>query len=327
MMKILLTGATGFLGSRVTHAFAEQGHSLRVFHRPQSRVDTIRQYVSEFFAGEITDPIAALRASDGVETIIHMAADLSHWSRYRERIFRTNVTGTRIMAEVAKTAGVGTLVHVSSIAAVGYSADGNAITEESPNNFVPLNLLYHESKRLAEGEALDACRYGVNVVIVNPGVLYGPRDLSHTFGHTMLELAKGKIPGHPTGGLSVTDVDDAAYGIISALQHGRSGERYLLTGHNLTYAEVFKAQAEMVGTTYDGRALSPALLHVAARAFELRSKFTGSEPRLTLDNAKIAPLLMWYDHSKAARELQYRSRPLHETLERMAAAYRAAGLL
>jgi dihydroflavonol-4-reductase len=327
VMKILLTGATGFLGSRVTHSFAQYGHTLRVLHRPQSRIDGVRQYVSEFMAGDVTDPIAALRAADGVDAIVHMAADLSHWSRYRERIYRTNVTGTRVIAEGAKTAGVSTLVHVSSIAAVGFSRDGQPIDEQAPNNFLPLKLLYHESKRLAEDEAMDARRYGVNVVIVNPGVLYGPRDLSHTFGHTMLELAKGKIPGHPTGGLSVTDVDDAALGIVAALQHGQSGERYLLTGHNMTYAEVFKAQADAIGTKYSGRALPAPLLHLAARAFELQSRFTGVEPRLTLDNAKIAPLLMWYDHSKAGRAFQYRPRPLGETLERMAAAYRAAHLL
>ena len=327
VMKILLTGATGFLGSRATHALALEGHSLSVLHRPQSRVEPLREYVSHFIAGDVTDPVVALRAADGMDAIVHMAADLSHWRVHRDRIFRTNVTGTRIIAEAAKTAGVGTLLHVSSIAAVGYSPDGRAIDESAPNNFVPLKLLYHESKRLAEEEALDAQRYGVNVVIVNPGVLYGPRDLSHTFGHPMLELAKGKIPGHPTGGISITDVDDAAHGIVAALARGRNGERYLLTGHNVTYEEAFKNQAAIVGATYRGRAIPASVMHLAARVFELRSRFTGVEPRLTLDNAIIAPLLMWYDRTKAERDLGYRARPLEETLERMAAAYRSAGLL
>jgi dihydroflavonol-4-reductase len=326
-MKILLTGASGFLGSRVTLALAERGDSVTLFHRAGSNIEHLRQYASHFIVGDITDPVTALRAADGVDAIVHMAADLSHWSRHRERIFRTNVTGTRIIAEAAKTAGAGTLVHVSSIAAIGYSVDGTPIDETAPNNFIPLNLIYHESKRLAEDEAFDARRYGVRVVVVNPGVLYGPRDLSHTFGHTMLELAAGKIPGHPTGGISITDVDDAASGIVSALERGRSGERYLLTGHNVTYAEAFQRQAAVIGTVYNGRALAPALMHLAARAFETRSRFTGSEPRLTTDNAKIAPLLMWYTHSKAAKELNYQSRPLAETLERMARSYRDAGLL
>lgn len=146
--------------------------------------------------------------------------------RHRDRIFRTNVLGTRVVAEAA---GASTL-HVSSVAAVGYSESGVPIDETAPNNFVPLRLVYHESKRLAEDEALavtgrSACHYRT---------LYGPRELFHKFGHTMLELSKGKIPGHPSGGIFVTDVDDAAAGIVSALTLGENGERYLLVSSRRT---------------------------------------------------------------------------------------------
>jgi len=326
-MKILLTGATGFLGRRVTAFLAERGHELRVLHRPQSRVEAIAPFASSFVEGVVTDPLAVTRAADGMDAIVHMAADLSHWKRHRDRIFRTNVTGTRVVAEAAKTAGVPRLLHVSSVAAVGYADAGSAVTENSPNNFVPLRLVYHESKRLAEEEAFDAIRYGVAVVVVNPGVLYGPRDLTHPFGHTMLELAAGRIPGHPTGGVSVTDVDDAASGIVAALERGRSGERYLLTGHNMSYREIFAEQARAVGVEYRGRAIPAALLRAAAHIFELRARVTGGEPRLTPDNAKIAPLNMWYDCSKATRELGYRYRPLSDTMERMVRAYKEQHLL
>lgn len=326
-MKILLTGATGFLGSRVTEALARDGHRLVILHRQQSRTDRIARFAHKLVAGDITDPLAAMRGADGVDAAVHMAADLSHWRRNRDRIFRTNVIGTRIIAEAAKTACVPTLVHVSSVAAVGYAQTSKPIDETSPNNFVPLNLVYHESKRLAEEEALDAVRYGVKVVIVNPGVLYGPRDLEHPFGHTMLELAAGKVPGHPSGGLSVTDVDDAAAGIVSALTRGRNGERYLLAGHNVRYGEIFQRQARAAGVSYRGREIPTFALHLAARVFEMRSAITGNQPRLTIDNAKIAPLNMWYDCQKAIHELEYDYRPLDVTLERMAQAYRKAHLL
>ena len=326
-MKILLTGATGFLGSSVTLMLAGHGHHVVALQRASSNLDNVKQYVADVITGDVTDPVLVSKAASGMDAIVHMAADLSHWSRHRDRIFRTNVIGTRCVAEAAKTAGVPKLLHVSSVAAVGYSVDGTPINETAPNNFVPLRLVYHESKRLAEEEAADALRYGVHVVIVNPGVLYGPRDISHTFGHPMLELAAGRIPGHPSGGISVTDVEDAARGVVSALDLGRSGERYLLTGHNLTYAQIFERQSAAVSAHYKGRTLPATLMQAAARVFEFRSRFTGAEPRLTRDNAKIAPLLMWYDSSKAARELDYYVRPLEATLERMASAYRRAGLL
>ncbi len=326
-MRIFLTGATGFLGSRVAYLLAEAGHTLTALVRPSGDRAAISPYDSQFIVGDVTDPVLLSKAVEGHEAIVHLAADLSHWRRHRDRIFRTNVIGTRVVAEAAETAGVAILIHVSSVAAVGYAETSTPIAETAPNNFIPLRLVYHESKRLAEDEAREAIDHGVRVVIVNPGTLYGPRELSHPFGHTMLELAAHKIPGHPTGGLSVTDVDDAASGILLALTKGRGGERYLLAGHNLTYEQIFRRQAETVGVVYNGRPLPAALMQIAARAFEFGSRFTGKEPRMTIDNAKIAPLRMWYDSAKAERELGYSFRPLNETFERMARHYRDAGLL
>jgi dihydroflavonol-4-reductase len=326
-MHVLVTGSTGFLGRAVTKALADHGHSLRIVHRRTSNLASVRGLAAETVAADITDPLGMVQAAAGMDAIVHLAADLSHWRRHRERILRTNVMGTRVTAEAAKTAGVALLVHVSSIAAVGYSADGRPIDESAANNFVPLHLVYHESKRLAEEEALDARRYGVRVVVVNPGVVYGPRDLSHPFGHTMLEIARGKVPGHPAGGLSVVDVEDVAAGIVAALERGADGERYLLAGENVSYGDLFARQAAAAGVRYRGRTIPAPVLHAAARAFELRARLSGGEPRLTVDNAKIAPLRLWYTSAKAQRDLGFTRRPLEATLERMAAAYRAAGAL
>jgi dihydroflavonol-4-reductase len=327
LMRLLVTGATGFLGRSVVRELGAHGHTLISYIRPSSDPEPISKYVTRITKGDITDPLAVARAADGADAIVHMAADLSHWSIRRERIFRTNVYGTRIVAEAAKTAGVPFLLHVSSVAAVGYSPDGTPVDERAVNNLIKLGLLYHESKRLAEDEAFDARRYGVKVATVNPGVIYGPRPLSHAFGHTMLDIASGRVPGHPTGGLSVVDVDDVAAGVAAAVVGARDGERYILAGENLRYAELFERQARHAGVRYKGRALAAPLLRAAAIFFETRSRFTGEEPRLTADNAKIAPLLMWYSSAKAERELGFRRRPFDETLERMVRAYRAAGLI
>jgi dihydroflavonol-4-reductase len=143
----------------------------------------------------------------------------------------------------------------------------------------------------------------------------------------MLELASGKIPGHPTGGLSIADVDDVALAFAFALDKANSGERYILAGTNLTYAQAFAAQAKAVGTIYDGKPLPTLALKCAANFLETRSRFSGKEPRLTRDNAAIAPLRMWYTSARAQEQLGYRPRSLDETLERMALAYRQAGAL
>jgi dihydroflavonol-4-reductase len=325
---VLVTGATGFLGRAVVKLLAEHGHKVKIVHRSTSDLSPIRAFVAGAVVADVTDPLAMTQAAEGTDAVIHLAADLSHWRAHRERIMRTNVMGTRIVAEAGKTAGVPLLVHVSSIAAVGYAQNGAPIDENAPNNFVPLRLVYHESKRLAEEEALDARRYGVRVVIVNPGVVYGPRPLSHPFGHTMLEIARGKIPGHPSGGISVVDVDDVAGGIVAALERGADGERYILAGDNVTYGNIFAKQAAAAGVRYRGRTIPAPVLHAAARSFELRARLRGgAEPRLTIDHAKLAPLHQWYTSAKAQRALGFRSRPLEATLERMAASYRDAGAL
>lgn len=326
-MRLLVTGATGFLGRSVVRELAAHGHTLISYVRPTSDVEQISGFCSRIAKGDITDPLAVREAAGGADGIVHLAADLSHSWHRRERIFRTNVYGTRIVAEAAKTAGVPFLLHVSSVAAVGFSTDGAPVDEKAPNNLHPLGLLYHESKRLAEEEAFDGRRYGLRVATVNPGVVYGPRGLSHAFGHTMLDIASGRVPGHPTGGLSVVDVEDVAAAIATAVVRARDGERYILAGENLRYAELFARQARAAGGHYRGRPLPAFLLRAAAIAFETRSRFTGEEPRLTADNAKIAPLLMWYSSAKAERELGFTRRPLDETLERMVRVYREAGML
>jgi len=280
-MRLLVTGGTGFIGRSVVRELAVRGHTLFALVRNSSDTTPIEQYVAQITRGSITDPLAVVRAADGADAIVHLAADLSHWRRRRETVLRTNVAGTRVVAEAAKTAGVPLLLHVSSVAAVGHSTDGRPIDETHPNNFVPLRLVYHESKRLAEEEASDVLRYGVRVVIVNPGLVYGPRDVAHTFGHTMLELAAGSVPGHPSGGQSVVDVEDVATGIALALERGRSGERYLLSGENLRYSELFSRQAAAAGVTYRGRTMPAAVLQLAAFAFEARSRVTGASRSIT----------------------------------------------
>jgi len=326
-VHVLVTGATGFLGQSVVRALSQSGHSVRVVHRRTSNLDPVRAYAAHTVIGDITDPLAMIRAAENVDAIVHLAADLSHWPRRRVDILRTNVTGTRIVAEAAKTAGVPILLHTSSVAAVGFSEDGVPVDENAANNFIPLKLVYHESKRLAEAEALDVRRYGVRVTIVNPGVVYGPRSLGHAFGHTMLELAKGRIPGHPSGGISVVDVDDVAHGIVRALERGGDGERYLLAGENITYGDLFAKQAALIGVSYRGYTLPAVALAAAAGVFDLRARVDGREPRLTRDHAKIASLRLWYVSDKAKAQLGFENRPLEATLERMAAAYRATGAL
>ena len=327
-MKVLVTGATGFLGRPVVRRLAIEGHTLFALARPNGEVESLAAYLAGVRRGDITDPLAMARAADGVEAIVHLAAEISHWPARRNAMMRTNAYGTRVVAEAAKTAGVERFLHCSSVSAVGYSSDGNPLDETATNNFPPLHLAYHESKRIAEEEALDVRHYGVHVAIVNPSFIYGPREPgTRPMSQALLEIATGRAPAHPTGGLCVVGVVEAGAGIAAALLRARDGERYILGAENVRYGELFARAARQAGTVYRGRAIPAAVLRAAAFACDVRARFDGREPLLTRDAALVAPLFTWFSHAKAERELGFSPRPLDATLERTARALRDAGEL
>ncbi|MBV9102362.1 MAG: NAD-dependent epimerase/dehydratase family protein [Candidatus Eremiobacteraeota bacterium] len=326
-MRLLVTGATGFLGRRVVRDLAIRGHHVSAFLRSTSDAAPIREYVGKTVVGSITDPLAMVRAADSSDAVIHLATQHGTRGSHDSDLFRTNVAGTRVTAEAVKTAAVPFLLHVSSVAAVGYSTDGRPIDERHENNFVPLQLRYHESRRLAEEEASDVRRYGVRVVIVNPAVLCGPCRLRGSFGEAVFVRVSGMVRWNPTGGICVVDVDDAARGVVAALERGRDGERYILGGENVTYADLYRRAGAAAGLQYRGRPLQGTLLHGLATLNEAWGYMRKNPVSFGFAEATLAPLFLWYSSAKAERELQFSPRPLEAILQQLILGYRRDGLL
>jgi len=327
--QTLLTGATGFVGSAVARALVRAGFSVRVLVRPGSPRVHLGNLDLEFVEGDLRDAESVARAVEGVRTVFHVAADYRLWARDPGEIFAANVDGTRHVMQAALRAGVERVVYTSSVATLGLRPDGTAADESSPLSEAQGIGAYKRSKIAAERlvEAMIA-RDGLPAVIVNPSTPVGPRDVKPTpTGRIIVEAACGRIPGFVDTGLNLVHVDDVADGHLAALERGVVGERYILGGTNVTFADMLADIARLVGRKPPRLRIPRAVVMPIAYAAEAMARFTGREPFATVDGVRMAKYRMFFTAAKAERDLNYRPRPYIAGLEDAIRWFRENGYL
>src|SRR6266853_5041693 len=234
-MLVFVTGATGFVGSHVARALAENGANLRLLVRSNSHLKNIADLKADLFTGDLRGPASLEKGIAGCEVIFHVAADYRLWVRDPEEMYRANVEGTRAILEAARKSGVRRVVYTSSVATMGFTQNGTPADENSPVSLDNMIGPYKRSKFMAEQVAIEAARSGLDLVIVNPSTPVGERDIKPTpSGRIIVDFLKKKFPAYVDTGLNLVDVRECARGHIAALEKGRSGERYILGGENLT---------------------------------------------------------------------------------------------
>ncbi len=323
----LVTGASGFLGSAVAAALRASGVSPRVLVRstsPRTNLDPADTLIE----GNLNDRASLARALTGVRTLFHVAADYRLWARDPEEIVRNNVEGTRLVMEEALRAGVERIVYTSSVATLKLVERGYA-TEEHPLDEKEAIGAYKRSKVAAERLVETMIRRdGLPAVIVNPSTPIGPRDVKPTpTGRIIVEAARGRMPAFVDTGLNLAHVDDVAAGHIAAMLRGRIGERYILGGENVLLADMLADIASIVGRRPPRFRLSRTAIFPLAYAAEFVARITGVEPFVTVDGLRMARYYMFFDDSKARRELGYHSRRHREALVDAIAWFRANGRL
>jgi dihydroflavonol-4-reductase len=324
---ILVTGASGFLGSAIAGALRARGHGVRVLARPSSPRTNLNA-ADVVCEGDLRDRTSLAAALKGARYLFHAAADYRLWARNPEEIQRSNVEGTRLIMEEALSAGVERIVYTSSVATLKLT-DGAASTEDNPLADGEGIGAYKRSKVAAERlvEAMIQ-RDGLPAVIVNPSTPIGPRDVRPTpTGRIIVEAASGRMPAFVDTGLNLAHVDDVAAGHIAALERGRIGERYILGGDNVFLADMLADIARLVGRRPPKLKLPRTMLYPIAYGAELLATFRGVEPFITSDGLRMARHHMFFDDSKARRELGYVSRPYREGLADAIAWFRAHGHL
>jgi dihydroflavonol-4-reductase len=326
-MKTLVTGGTGFLGANVVRALLQRGVEVRALVRPRSDTRNLDSLDVELVAGDLRDRVSLEAALEGCDSVYHVAAMYALWARHRQEIYDSNVTGTINILEAAGQVGVRKLVYTSSVATIGLPTDGTPGTEEVPLSPKDIVSDYKRSKYLAEQAALQYAQRGLPVVIVNPSFPVGAWDVKPTpSGQVIVNFLRGKIPAYVDTGLNVVDVEDVAVGHILAAEQGRVGERYILGHANLTLSELFQLLAQVAGMAAPRLRIPYGVAYASACVSEFMARtITHKPPFVTLAAVRLSRKRMFFDASKAVRELGLPQTPAIDALRKAVQWFRAHG--
>jgi dihydroflavonol-4-reductase len=326
---VLLTGASGFVGSAIARALASAGYPVRALVRPPGARANVAGVALDIVEGDIRDAGAIARAMDGARYVVHAAADYRLWAPDADDMFRTNVEGTRAVMTAALRAGVEKIVYTSSVATLAPRSDGRPADETTPLDESAAIGTYKCSKVVAERlvETLIS-RDGLPVVIVNPSTPIGPRDVRPTpTGRIVVEAALGRMPAFVDTGLNLVHVDDVADGHVAALERGRLGERYILGGEDVLLVDMLTEIAHLVDRRPPRLKLPRGPLYPFAAVAEVIARITGREPMLTLDGLRMSRYRMFFTSAKAERELGFRARPYQQALRDAVEWFRREGYI
>ena len=313
MPTALVTGATGCVGSALVLRLAGDGFHVRILRRATSDTGILGGVTTEEFVGDICDDAALRRAAEGCDVVFHTAALVSFARGVRDEQRRVNVLGTRSVVRACLAAGVPTLVHTSSVTTVGFPSPGEFADEDTPVDRRNAEG-YKLTKILAEDEVQEGVVRGLRGVIVNPSVIMGERDIRFHAGQLIRDVKKGRIPFYIDGGMNIVYAGDVAKGMLLAAEKGRTGERYILGGENLTHREILMTTARLVHGRKPIFKLPLPLLRTLGRVVESVSGILGITPLLTADLAAIGGRYNWYSSDKAVRELGYSARSFEATV-------------
>lgn len=327
-MRVLVTGATGFVGSAVARKLVGAGHDVRVLARASSNRQNVEGLALEVVVGDLTDRASLDAAMKGVTALFHVAADYRLWVPDPDRMYAINVEGTRNIMLAAAAAGVARIVYTSSVATLGLNADGSPADETTPVTIDDMIGHYKRSKFLAEREVSRLAReQDLPVVIVNPSTPLGPSDIKPTpTGRLIVDAASGRMPAFVDTGLNFAHVDDVAEGHILAFKKGEIGERYILGGDNLSLQDLLQRLAAICGRKPPRFKVPHGVVLPIAHMMEAWARISGSgEPIVTVDGVKLSRKKMYFSIDKARRELGYSPRPVGEALRDAVAWFRDNG--
>ena len=330
--KVLVTGASGFVGSAVARSLLARGLQVTALVRASSPRTNLDGLPLDIAVGDMIDQASVAAAARGARYLFHVAADYRMWARDPEEIVRANREGTGAVMRAAKAAGVERIVYTSSVATLGVApgADKNDPADET-HPLTPQTAIgaYKRSKVIAERlvEQMVA-EEGLPAIIVNPSTPIGPRDVKPTpTGRIIVEAATGKAPAFVDTGLNLAHVDDVAEGHLLALDKGCIGERYILGGQDVTLRQMFADIAGLAGRKPPTVELPRGPLYPLAYMFEAVAQITGKEPQLTVDALNMSKRRMFFTSAKAEAELGYRARPYQEAIADAMSWFREHGYI
>lgn len=326
--KILITGASGFLGSWVARELIRQGHDLSVLHRKGSDLSELEGLKYTSCLGDVTDFASVEAACEGKEVVYHLAGVIGYSKDLRPLMDKVNVGGTGNIVKACLQQKVQRLIYMSSVVAIGASFDGKIpLNESSHYNLKSLNLGYFETKRIAEELVVNAHKEkGLEAIILNPSTVYGPGDAKKGSRKTQLKVARGEFPFYTSGGVNIIHVKDLVSAAIHAMEMGKPGERYILGGENILIKDLFRMIAEAAGVKPPRIHLPNAILHGMGAVGDFLKRF-GLRGPISSENAWTSTMYHWFDSTKAQKELGLTITPALQSIADSVGWSREHGLL
>lgn len=326
-MKVLITGATGFIGAAVARAALAHGDVVRILVRSTSQRGNLEGLSVELVQGDLQDPISLKAALAGCQGLYHVAAHYALWDQHPQTFYAVNVEGTRNLLLAAGECGLERIVYTSTIGAIGLPPGGGLGNETLFPALDQLSGDYKRSKFLAEQEVLKLIAQGLPVVIVNPTAPIGERDIKPTpTGQIIVDFMKGRMAAYIETGMNLVDVDDVAIGHIRAMVQGRIGERYILGNQNVTFRDVCLMLSRITGRSAPRIRLPWKLVLPLAYCNKwIADTITHRPPRIPLEGVRMAKYFMHYDCTKAREELGLPQTPVEQALGKAVGWFRQHG--
>jgi len=325
-MRAFVTGATGFVGGHLARVLLERGASVRCLVRAESPRTNLEGLEVDVVEGDLRDPASLRRAIEGCDTVFHCAADYRLFVRDPAPMYASNVDGTRNVLQAAADLAVRRVVYTSTVGALGLRADGSPGDETTPVGVDDMIGHYKRSKFLAERVADEFAAAGLPVVIVNPSAPVGDLDVKPTAtGQMIVDFLDGKMSAYVHTGLNLIDVRDCAIGHVRAAEHGRVGEKYILGHRNMSLKAILDLLSEISGVP-SPRVRVPHWVPLTVSAVDtFVSGMLQRTPRFPIDAVKLSRHMMYFDASKAVRELGLPQTPVDEPLRRAVTWFRKHG--
>jgi len=326
MTKTLVTGGTGFVGRAVVEELLAAGREVRVLVRRDDH-PALNGLDVEVVLGDLRDKDSLARALEGCDRVFHVAADYRLWVPDPKTMYGINVQGTHNILAAALARRVERFVYTGTVGALGNPGNGVPGTEDTPVTYYDMVGQYKRTKYLAELSAVQYAKQGLPVVIVNPSTPVGPWDYRPTpTGQMIVDFLRGRMPAYLETGLNIVHVRDVARGHLLAEAQGRVGEKYILGNENLSLSAILKLLAEISGRRAPWVKLPYwPILAMSCVNEGWATYISGKPPRMPLTAVRMARKFMYFDNSKAVKELGLTLTPARRALEDAVEWFRERG--
>lgn len=324
---VLVTGGTGFLGAYIIDELVQQGYTVRALRRNSSKLPFFIPQTTwdkvEWVEGDILDVVSLQDALEGVDAVIHSAAVVSFAKEDRRQMYQVNVDGTANVMNMALEAGVKRVVHISSVAALGRTADGGMVDEDKKWEDTKINTHYAKSKYRGELEVWRAMGEGLPAVILNPSTILGYGDW-HSSSSAIFRNMYNGFPWYSPGINGFVAVRDVARATVAMLQNDITESRFIVNGDNWPFKKLLETIADGFNRRRPHRQTTPLLAAVAWRMEKIKSFFSGHKPLLTKESARVAHSKTRFNNQKILNTLPgFQFTPLEQAIHEACEQYKA----